>query len=317
MRNALVTGGAGFVGSHVAEAFVRAGFEVTVVDNLSSGFRKNVPAGVTFRVVDVSTAEMVPLVRDGEFSVIAHLAAQVDVRKSVADPVHDATTNVIGILNILEGVRSSPVGARPRVVFASTGGALYGETTQLPTPESAPTNPDSPYGITKLTSENYLAYYGRLWGIEGVALRFGNVFGPRQNPEGEAGVIAMFGGRIRRKEGLIIYGTGEQTRDYVYVSDVANAFVVAATKPIPAAGELTARAFNIGTGVETSVTTLAKLLAEVTSTSPVIERKPPRAGEVSRSVLDATKARTQLGWRPEVDLREGLRRTVEWIEGRE
>jgi UDP-glucose 4-epimerase len=316
MRKALVTGGAGFVGSHVAEAFAGAGFEVTVVDNLSSGFRKNVPAAATHRVVDVSSAEMVPLVRDGGFSVIAHLAAQVDVRKSVADPVHDASTNVIGILNILEGVRAMPA-SRPRVVFASTGGALYGETTQLPTPETAPTNPDSPYGITKLTSENYLAYYGRLWDVDGVALRFGNVFGPRQDPEGEAGVIAMFGGRIRRKEGLIIYGTGEQTRDYVYVSDVANAFVVAATKAIPVAGELTARAFNIGTGVETSVLTLAKMLGEVTKTSPVIEHKPARAGEVSRSVLDATKARTQLGWRPEVDLREGLRRTVTWIEGRE
>jgi len=316
MRKALVTGGAGFIGSHVVEAFVRAGFAVTVVDNLSSGFRKNLVVDVPLRVIDVASAEMAPLVRDGGFAVIAHLAAQTDVRKSVDDPVHDATVNVIGILNILEGVRAMPPGSRPRIVFASTGGALYGETTQLPTPESAPANPDSPYGIAKLASEYYLAYYGRLWGVDGVALRFGNVFGPRQNPDGEAGVIAMFGGRILRNETLYIYGTGKQTRDYVYVSDVADAFVAAATQPIPKAGELTARAFNIGTGVETSVSALATMLAAVTSTSSVIEHRPQRAGEVSRSVLDAGKAQTLLGWSPKVDLRQGLAHTFAWIKSR-
>jgi UDP-glucose 4-epimerase len=316
MRKALVTGGAGFIGSHVVEAFLRAGFAVTVVDDLSSGFRENVPKDVTLHVIDVASGDMTRLVRYGGFAAVAHLAAQTDVRKSVADPKHDAAINVIGTLNILEAVRSLAPGKRPRIVFASTGGALYGDTTQRPTPESAPTNPDAPYGNAKLAAEYYLAYYGRVWGLEAVALRFGNVYGPRQNPDGEAGVIAIFSGRIVKKEPLIVYGTGDQTRDYVYVGDVADAFLAAATQPIPDAGDLTARAFNIGTGVETSVSELVTMLGEVTSKVPLIRNEAERAGEVSRSVLDARKAREHFGWRPKADLRRGLELTLGWIESR-
>jgi len=316
MRKALVTGGAGFIGFHVVEAYLRAGFAVTVVDDLSSGFRENVPADATLHVIDIASADMTRLVRDGGFAAVAHLAAQTDVRKSVADPKQDAAVNVIGTLNILEAVRSIPPGKRPRIVFASTGGALYGDALQRPTPESAPTNPDAPYGNAKLAAEYYLAYYGRVWGIEAISLRFGNVYGPRQNPSGEAGVIAIFSGRIVKREPLVVYGSGDQTRDYVYVADVADAFLAAATQPIPEAGDLTARAFNIGTGVETSVSTLVSMLAEVTSTVAQTKNQPARAGEVSRSVLDARKAREHFGWRPKVGLRKGLELTVRWIESR-
>jgi len=316
MRKALVTGGAGFIGSHVVEAFLRAGFAVTVIDDLSSGFRENVPRDVTLHVTDIASGDTTRLVRDGGFAAIAHLAAQTDVRKSVADPKQDAAVNIIGTLNVLEAVRSIPPDERPRIVFASTGGALYGggDTLQRPTPESAPTNPDAPYGNAKLAAEYYLAYYGRVWGVEAITLRFGNVYGPRQNPNGEAGVIAIFSGRIVSGEPLIVYGSGDQTRDYVYVADVADAFLAAATQRIPGAGDITARAFNIGTGVETSVSALITMLGKVTSTVPFTKHEPARAGEISRSVLDARKAREHFGWRPEVDLRRGLELTVDWIE---
>lgn len=313
MPRVLVTGGAGFIGSHVIDRFVQGGYEVVCLDDLSTGRRSNVPVDGQLNVLDVQSPDTANLIRGGRFDAIAHLAAQVDVRKSVADPIGDLQTNIIGMVNVLEAVRSLPVGQRPRVIFASTGGALYGDASRFPTDEDADTNPDAPYGIGKLAAEYYLAYYGRVWGLETVVLRFGNVYGPRQDTRGEGGVIAIFTKRLLEGRPLTVYGNGRQTRDYVYVGDVANAFFAAATTPTPPAGPPTSRAFNVGTAVETSVNELVGALSEVTGTNAVVEYAPRRTGEIDRSVLDIRKAQERLGWTADVLLRPGLEKTHRWL----
>jgi UDP-glucose 4-epimerase len=251
------------------------------------------------------------IIRDGAFDVIAHFAAQIDVRRSVGEPQFDATVNILGILNLLEAIRTLPEDGRPRFIFASTGGALYGEAATLPTAETAPTNPDAPYGIAKLSSEYYAAYYGRIWGLDTVTLRFGNVYGPRQDPHGDAGVIAIFCGRLREGKRLTIFGDGKQTRDYVFVEDVAEAFFTAATAKMPPAGPIEVRAFNIGTAVETSVLELAQTLSKAAGIEPKIDFAEERRGELRRSLLDPSKANRVLGWTARVGIAEGLRRTYE------
>ena len=246
----------------------------------------------------------------GGFTILNHHAAQMDVRRSVQDPVYDAQVNVVGLLNLLEGARA---GGKPRIVFASSGGTVYGEETTPPTPEEAPKLPASPYGTAKLTAEYYLATFARLFGLETVALRYSNVYGPRQNPHGEAGVVAIFGKRLLAGEPVIVYGDGQQTRDLVYVEDVAAANLLAAERSLPAAESLDARAYNIGTGVETTVNRIAEMLAADTGRVLDIRRAPARAGEIQRSALDARKAARDLGWRPRVTLAEGLSRTLRWI----
>lgn len=313
----LVTGGAGFIGSHVIDRFISAGYHVAALDNLSTGRRLNVPAGVELHVMDVQSPDARDLIRDRGFDIIAHLAAQVDVRKSVADPLNDLLINVVGTVNLLDAICSLPPKKRPRMVFASTGGALYGDAQQFPTGEEAAVNPDAPYGINKLAVEYYLAYFGRAWGMENVAMRFGNVYGPRQDPHGEAGVIAIFAQRLFDRRPLTVFGTGRQTRDYIYVADVANAFYVAATKPLRPSGLLATRAFNIGTAVETSVNELVQTLSGIAGVRAEVAYAPQRAGEVERSVLDPGKAQRELGWRPDVSLRQGLALTYEWVAGRE
>lgn len=312
MPRALVTGGAGFIGSHAIERFVAAGYDVTALDDLSSGSRDNVPPGVELQVLDVSSPEAAGLVSSGRFNVILHLAAQMDVRKSIDDPRFDARTNILGSLNLLEAARALAPQSRPRIIFASTGGALYGDGAPVPSNEETPANPDAPYGVAKLAVEFYLGYYARVWGMETVVLRFGNVYGPRQNPHGEAGVIAIFARRIALGQPLAIYGTGEQTRDFVFVGDVADAFLAAATGRIPEPGPVNTRAFNVGTGVETSVLQVAKMLAEAAGATPRIEFKPARSGEVDRSLLGVEKVARQWSWRAKVDLAAGLARTYEW-----
>ena len=312
MPKALLTGGAGFIGSTVYDRFRSAGYEVVVVDDLSSGKRKNLPPDVDLRVLDVGSAEVGDLIRNGRFDVVAHFAAQIDVRRSVTEPALDARINILGILNLLEAIRGLEDEQRPRFIFASTGGALYGEAATLPTAETAPTNPDAPYGIAKLASEYYAAYYGRVWGMDTVTLRFGNVYGPRQDPHGDAGVIAIFCGRLIEGKPLTIFGSGKQTRDYVFVDDVAEAFFVAASAKLPASGPIEARAFNIGTGVETSVLDVARILASAAGADPTITFAPERRGELARSLLSPEKARALLGWRARVPIEEGLRRTFEW-----
>jgi UDP-glucose 4-epimerase len=307
----LVTGGAGFIGSHVADRFLAEGHAVTVLDDLSSGRRENLPEGVRFVQADIGSPDAAALVREGRFDVICHLAAQIDVRRSVEDPGFDARQNIVGTLNLLEAVRAGA--HRTRIVFSSTGGALYGAFDPPPSAELAAKDPEAPYGIAKLAVEYYLAYYGRVHGIDAVVLRYGNVYGPRQDPHGEAGVVAIFCNRILDGRALTVFGDGEQTRDYVYAGDVAAANLLAATASLPPVGRLDARAFNIGTGVETSVNTLAATLQREAGVSTPVEHAPPRAGELLRSALDCTKARTVLGWRPATPLAEGLAATYRYF----
>lgn len=308
----LVTGGAGFIGSHVADLFVSEGYSVEVLDDLSTGSSSNVPEAAPLHKTSVTSEDAAKIVAEGNFDVIIHLAAQIDVRKSVADPVFDANTNIVGTLNILEAVRAG--GRKTRVAFTSTGGAIYGDFNTPPNVENYPKEPESPYAISKLAAEYYLAYYGRLHGIEQVSLRFGNVYGPRQDPHGEAGVVAIFCSRIIEGKPLTIFGDGQQTRDYVYVGDVARAVFLGATRDLPAPGRVDTRAFNVGTGVGTSVVELARLLQEAAGSSVEVEFAPKRPGEQQESFLDASKAREVLGWQPQVSLTEGLTETFAWAE---
>lgn len=314
MPAVLITGGAGFIGSHVADRFLAEGWTVHVVDNLITGKRENVAAGVTFHEHDIGSPEAAALVRTLQPQALIHLAAQMDVRKSVADPLFDAGTNIIGTLNLLETVRlHSP---RTRIVFSSTGGALYGEYTTPPNVETFSKDPESPYAISKLAVELYLAYYGRVHGLDSVVLRFGNVYGPRQDPHGEAGVVAIFCGRILDGKPLTIFGDGSQTRDYVYVGDIADATWRAVTRQIPAAGQLDARAFNLGTGVGTPVTRLVDILRRVAKRDVAVEHAPRRPGESQESFVAVEKAAKLLGWRPTVPLEDGLARSLAWASAR-
>ncbi|MBX9928876.1 MAG: NAD-dependent epimerase/dehydratase family protein [Gemmatimonadaceae bacterium] len=313
-RRALVTGGAGFIGSHVADALLAHGFAVTIIDDLSSGRRENLPASATFHALDIRSPGAAAVVRDGAFDILCHCAAQIDVRRSVNDPVHDAAINVLGTLNLLEAVRAAA--HRPRVIFSSTGGALYGDFVTPPNDEIFPKDPESPYGIAKLSAEYYLAYYARLHGVETTVLRYANVYGPRQDPHGEAGVVAIFCNRILDGRALTVFGDGEQTRDYVYVGDVAAANVAAALATLPPAGRLDDRACNIGTGVSTSVVTLAATLQAAAGTALPVEHAPARPGEQLRSVVRIEKAAAMLGWRPAMPLAAGLAETFRWFRDR-
>ncbi len=310
-KRALVTGGAGFIGSHIADALLDRGFHVVVLDDLSTGRRENVPAGAEFTQGDVRSADAARVVREGGFDVVLHQAAQIDVRKSVSDPVHDASINILGALNVLEAVRAAA--QRPRFIFSSTGGAIYGDFVTPPNLEDYGKDPDSPYGIAKLAVEHYLAYYGRVHGVEGAVLRYANVYGPRQDPHGEAGVVAIFCNRLLDGKPLTVFGDGTQTRDYVHVKDVAAANAAAATVALPPIGKLDARAMNIGTGVETDVLTLAETLRAVSGRAADIEFAPARPGEQLRSAVSIGKVQKLLGWKPERSLEAGLKETFEFF----
>jgi UDP-glucose 4-epimerase len=312
MARALITGGAGFIGSHVCDRFSASGYEVDVIDDLSTGAPANLGQRAVLHELDVCTAAAAEVVTSRRYDVLVHLAAQVDVRSSVQDPSADARTNILGALTILEAVRSLSEKSRPRVIFSSTAG-VYGATAEFPTPESAGTNPDSPYATAKLSVEQYLAYYGRAWHLDTVTLRFANVYGPRQNASGEAGVIALFCKHIEQKEPLVIYGSGEQTRDFVFVADVADACLAAAKCDLPPLRRLDDRAFNIGTGVETSVLELVRALGRVAGQPPAVRHAETRIGEVVRSQLDPGKAARLLQWRPRTGLEDGLARTLAWV----
>jgi UDP-glucose 4-epimerase len=296
---AIVTGGAGFIGSHIVEALLDRGDEVLVLDDLSNGKRENVPEGARLVVADLRE----PL--DETFDelrpeVCFHLGAQVDVRVSVDRPAHDASVNVIGTISVLEAARRHDT----QVIFSSTGGAIYGECDG-PAGEDAVRRPLAPYGVSKLAGEEYLAAYNRLYRSRHVSLRFGNVYGPRQDPHGEAGVVAIFLGKLAEGQPPRIFGDGRQTRDYVYAGDVAQATLAGAGQD--------GGVFNVGTGQETSVVELYELCRRVAGSELEAEQAPPRLGELQRSVLDVTLAQRELGWRAEVSLEEGLRRTWESI----
>ncbi|HEX3360071.1 MAG TPA: NAD-dependent epimerase/dehydratase family protein [Solirubrobacterales bacterium] len=306
----LVTGGAGFIGSNLVDALLARGDEVTIVDDLSTGRRQNIEAALT------NGAELVELdIRDRPAletaveraapELVFHLAAQVDVRKSVADPAFDASINVGGTANVLEAIRRFGV---PRLVFASTGGAIYGEGDgqELPLSEATPVAPLSPYGQSKQAGELYLALYERLYGVSSVCLRLGNVYGPRQDPLGEAGVIAIFCGLLGEGKLPTVYGDGKQTRDYVFVGDVVNAMLAAG------ASELTGPV-NVGTGIETDVLELAARLGELGDAPFEPQFAPPRTGEVQRITIDPSMAEAELGWRAGTALPEGLELTLSSI----
>jgi UDP-glucose 4-epimerase len=315
-RRVLVTGGAGFIGSNVADVFLEQGWAVDVIDNLSSGKRDNVPAGATLHVVDIRSEDAAKLVASTAYDAIVHLAAQIDVRRSVDDPIYDASVNIVGTLNLLEALRKSGRGPTTRFAFSSTGGAIYGDFSPPPNFEITPKEPDSPYAIAKLSVEYFLAYYARIHGLDTVAVRFGNVYGPRQDPHGEAGVVAIFCGRILGGQPLTIFGDGRQTRDYVHVADVASAIYRVSTGPLPPAGGVNERAYNVGTGVATSVVDLANTLLAVAGASAPIQFAPKRPGELQDSCLNVDKSRAVLGWAPRMSLAEGLANTYAWSAGR-
>lgn len=299
----LVTGGAGFIGSNVVDAFVAAGHEVAVVDNLTTGKKENLNPRAKFFPVDIRDARLAEVINDFAPAAIAHLAAQIDVRKSVSDPVFNAEVNELGTLNLLNAAVRSKVG---KIIFSSTGGAIYGEVAEKGgADENHPQEPISPYAITKRSAEMYLHAYWKLYGLKYTVLRYGNVYGPRQDPLGEAGVIAIFCGKLRKGEAPTIYGDGQQLRDYVYVDDVARANLLALDK---AAGEIV----NIGAGQGTSVNELYAILREITKFGKEAVYAPPRTGELFRSVLDCELAKKTLGWRAETGIKEGLERTIAW-----
>ena len=310
-QRVLITGGAGFIGSHVADLFLREGWNVEIIDNLVTGKKKNVPAAARFHELDIRSQDAARVVREGNFDVLVHLAAQMDVRKSVADPVFDATTNILGTLNLLEAIRAA--GMKTRVVFSSTGGAIYGDFVTPPNDENFAKDPESPYAIAKFSVELYLSYYARVHGLNAVSLRYGNVYGPRQDPHGEAGVVAIFSARIIDRQPLTVFGDGEQTRDYVFVGDVARATWLAATVTLPPQGKLDSRAFNVGTGCGTSVLTVADSLKRGARSDVPVQHAPKRPGEQQTSFLSVAKIQRALGWKPEVSLDDGLRLTFEWF----
>ena len=302
--NILVTGGAGFIASHIVDSYVQLGHDVTVLDNLSTGRKKNLNPRAKFVQQDLRDAEaMRTLFARQKFDVVNHHAAQIDVRRSVSDPVYDASVNILGVLTLLEECVKNGV---KKVIFASSGGAIYGEQDYFPADEKHPTRPISPYGIAKLTTEHYLFYYKTVYGLDYVSLRYANVYGPRQNPEGEAGVVAIFTTRMLAGRPAVINGDGKQTRDYVFVGDLVRASVLALDHN-------GSDVFNIGTGRESDVNTLFRILNKETGSSCEEQHGPAKKGEQMRSVLDTRKIASALGWKPTVSLEEGLARTVDYF----
>lgn len=302
----LVTGGAGFIGSHLVDRLVQEGHEVAIVDNLSTGKRRNLNRAARFFKLDIQSWRLERVFRNERPNIVMHLAAQMDVRKSVEDPIFDAQVNVLGMLNVLQ--QSIKHGVR-KVVFSSSGGAIYGEQEIYPVPESHATRPLSPYGISKLCGEQYLSYYQRVSGLQIVSLRYANVYGPRQDPDGEAGVVAIFIQKLLNNEQAIVNGNGRQTRDFVYVEDVVEA-------NLAVMGQETQGTYNVGTGEETSINDLLRILIAHTNSTCKEIHGPAKIGEQVRSVIDSNKLRQELSWDPKTELSEGLKRTVDYFRER-
>ncbi len=314
MRKVLVTGGAGFIGSHVVDGYLRRGWEVVVVDNLSTGKKDNLNRKATFYKMDITDPDIDRLFLEEKFDLVNHHAAQIDVRISVRDPLLDAQINVLGTLNLLTNCQKHKVDS---FIFISSGGVVYGEPDSLPPKEEFTKNPLSPYGVSKHTIEHYLYYYQQTFGLRYLALRYANVYGPRQDPHGEAGVITIFTGKMLQGKMPFIYGDGEQLRDYIYVEDVV-AVNMAGTERVQ---ELNKRqisspddlAYNVGTQKTSSVNLIYQILGQITGFEKPARYAPEREGEIRRIYLNIEKAKKEFGWKPELDLREGLVKTVDWF----
>jgi len=299
----LVTGGAGFIGSHVVDAYVKAGHDVVVMDNLVTGFEKNINPKAKFYKMDIQDDGVLEVFKNEKFDIVNHHAAQMDVRRSVSDPVYDAKNNILGSINLMQAAVKTDV---KKFIFVSSGGAIYGEQTIFPADEEHVTWPLSPYGITKLTGEKYLYFFSQTYGLKYAILRYANIYGPRQNPHGEAGVVAIFTTRLLNGEQPIINGDGKQTRDYVFVGDVVNANMKVTSYEKN-------DYFNIGTGIETDVNEIFTHLNELTGNRANEEHGPAKPGEQLRSVLNHAKVNKLLNWSPAVSLKDGLRETVDFF----
>lgn len=297
----LVTGGAGFIASHVTDAYIEQGHEVVIVDNLSTGKRENINPKATFYEMDIQDPELKTVFENEKPDVVNHHAAQMDIRKSVADPIYDASVNILGTLNLLQNAVEAKV---KKVIFVSSGGAVYGEQEQFPAPETHSTRPLSPYGVTKLTGEKYLHFFHTTYGLKYNVFRYANVYGPRQNPHGEAGVVAIFTTKMLAGETPTINGDGLQTRDYVFVGDLVRANLAV----LDFDG---VEAFNLGTGKETTVNEIFTTLNDVIGCGLAETHGPAKPGEQMRSVVDCSKAGKLLNWKPEINLSEGLKKTID------
>ena len=297
----LVTGGAGFIASQIADAYIDEGHQVFVIDNLTTGFEKNINPKAKFIKSDISSPSVIDLFDNEKFDVVNHHAAQIDVRKSVNDPIFDATTNILGTINLLQACIKTGV---KKFMFASTGGAIYGEQEYFPADENHPTNPVSPYGITKLTIEKYLFFYKTEYGLNHTILRYANVYGPRQNPFGEAGVVAIFANKLIKNENPIINGDGNQTRDYVFVEDIVRANLMTLNSN-------SSNIYNVGTGIESSVNDLFSKLNAIAGGKATEKHGPAPKGEQLRSLITSDKLFKDYKWRPSIKIEDGLRKTFE------
>lgn len=302
--NILVTGGAGFIGSNISDSYIAAGHNVIIIDNMSTGVRSFINPRAVFYEIDICSESISKIFEKHKIDFINHHAAQIDLRKSVDDPKFDIEVNVKGSVNLLQNAEKYKI---KKFIFASTGGAIYGEHDYFPADELHPTRPHAPYGINKLTVEKYLFYYNHVYGLDYVVLRYANVYGPRQNPHGECGVIAIFTDKILKRVKPLINGDGLQTRDYVYVSDVVKANVLALKAKKPAI-------YNIGTGRETDVNYIFAQINNFAGTKFTEKHGPPKIGEQRRSVLSFEKIKNELGWKPEVDIETGLKATTEYFK---
>jgi len=299
----LVTGGAGFIASHLVDKLIKEGFKVVIIDNLSTGKKENLNPKAMFYQIDIRTPKLGQLFKKENPKIVFHYAAQAEIQKSIKKPLKSAQINILGSLNVLENCRKNKV---RKFIFASTGGAIYGEANQIPTPENYPARPLSPYGIEKLTIENYLNYYYNKFSLPFISLRLGNVYGPRQNPKGESGVISIFCEKMISGKQPIINGNGRQTRDFVYIDDVVKANILAMrSKKIGI--------FNIGTGKETDINTIFRKVKKLTGSNCKEIHGPEKKGEQKRSCLDYSKAKKELGWQPKYNIEDGLKKTIKWF----
>jgi UDP-glucose 4-epimerase len=303
LKKILVTGGAGFIGSHLVDALIERGHEVIVVDNLSNGKKENVNKKAKFYKIDICSPKIEEIFKKEKPEICFHFAAQINVRKSVENPLGDAKTNILGSLNVLENCKKYKI---KKIIFASSAG-VYGEAKILPTPEDYPVNPDSPYRIAKLTIENYLKFYKENFGLKFISLRFSNVYGPRQDPKGEAGVVAIFIEKLLKGKTPTIFGDGNQTRDFIFVEDAVSACL----KAMEYKGKK--EIFNIGTGAETSINELYEVISKLLNTKIKPKYAPPKPGDLKRSCLDISLAKRELKWVPKYNLEDGLRMTMRWL----